>query len=81
MPKLRRLSGREVVSILRQFGFTVVSQLEVWHIVVNGIKVLDEAQSAGLTDAAKTLREAEIHLLQEDMGSSTKTNPIESPKC
>ena len=26
MPKLRRLSGHEVVAILHQFGFTVVSQ-------------------------------------------------------
>ncbi|MGH7773203.1 MAG: type II toxin-antitoxin system HicA family toxin [Candidatus Binatia bacterium] len=26
MPKLRRLSGREVVTILGRFGFTVVSQ-------------------------------------------------------
>ncbi len=26
MPKLRGLSGKEVVSILRQFGFTEVSQ-------------------------------------------------------
>lgn len=26
MPKLRRLSGREVVSILSQFGFSVASQ-------------------------------------------------------
>jgi len=26
MPKLRRLSGREVVGILQQFGFVLVSQ-------------------------------------------------------
>jgi predicted RNA binding protein YcfA (HicA-like mRNA interferase family) len=26
MPKLRRLSGQEVVGILRQFGFVLVSQ-------------------------------------------------------
>jgi len=51
--------------------------IEVWHVVAEGIKVLDEAQIAGLADAAKTLREAEIHLLRGDMGLCVETTLLE----
>jgi predicted RNA binding protein YcfA (HicA-like mRNA interferase family) len=44
MPKLRRLSGEEVVAILARFGFTVVSQrgshMKLKRIVAGGSQTL-----------------------------------------
>lgn len=37
--------------------------IRVWHITRNGTSILDDAQMAALSDAAKSLRDGEIRLL------------------
>ncbi|MGD1158515.1 MAG: type II toxin-antitoxin system HicA family toxin [Terriglobia bacterium] len=48
MPRLRRLSGSDVVAILRKFGFEIVSQRGS-HIKLRRIGIGGQSEALGVT--------------------------------
>jgi len=46
--------------------------IALWHVTANGVWPLEEVKIAALQDAARQLRDSEIGLLLEDVGSTDK---------
>jgi predicted RNA binding protein YcfA (HicA-like mRNA interferase family) len=73
MPKLRRLSGREVVGILQRFGFTLVSQrgshMKLKRVVQNESQTLTIPAHAELDTGTlrAILRQASRYLPESDL--------------
>jgi predicted RNA binding protein YcfA (HicA-like mRNA interferase family) len=73
MPKLRRLSGHEVVGILQQFGFVLVSQrgshMKLKRVAASETQVLTIPAHAELdTGTLRTiLRQASRYLLESEL--------------
>ena len=74
MPKLRRLSGSDVVSILRSFGFSVISQ-HGSHVKLRRITAIGEKQTLTVpnhkqldTGTCKAIfRQAARYIPQDDL--------------
>jgi proteasome beta subunit len=56
-------------------AFGLGPPLQVWHVTSTGIKNLEDAEIAALSDASKGLRDSEIRLLLEDSAQSTASDP------